>query len=368
MYRSYEFYKKRYEWSKEYTEFLYQILIGVENDKINEDIVRNNGKDLLRMCVCEGNINLFKKLISPFPFKTGEIYTHPTIMLKSEIVRYHYLIDFFTLMSNGFLNEFPSSIMKAYVEDFNHRTLEEVSEDIVLLNRKDREEVLKVAYNVDYKVLGSMRVKDVLARQISGIGNPIASRSDVVYYSESATVIPSLALYDLNIATIANDTGGCFDDKMKDDELSEICINIDYDSLSEENKFAFDLMCVKGEARVEQVGEEKSYKLVCKAYSKQNLSFVIGELMQIVDGFVKQDYYYGKVDSISLKELITSMYTSLGMKEKCENLNVNNQELVKMANAIGLDYYYSEDTDTVWKNEDSYLRHLDYVKDKKLSK
>lgn len=360
MNRSYEFYNRRYGFSEEVTNELFQTLVNVDKDVISEDKIRKNSHDLLRMCVCEDKLDTFKKLISPFPFKTGETYVHPTTMLESEVVRYHYLIDFFTLMSNGFFDEFPSSIMSA-AQKMGNSSLEDVSEDIVLLGRQSREDILKVAYNVDYKVLGSMRVKDVLARQISGIGKPIANKSDVIYYSESATVLPSLALYDLNIATTSNDTGGCFDDKKKDDELTEINIGIDYDSLSEENKFAFNLMCAKGEAYVNQA---KAY-IVCKAYPKQDLSFVIGELMQIVDAFVKQDYYYGMVDSTAIKEDITSMYSTLGMSA---NLNVSNQELVRMANDIGGHYYYSEETDTIWKNEDSYLRHVEYEKVNNLSK
>ena len=71
------------------------------------------------------------------------------------------------------------------------------------------------------------------------------------------------------------------------------------------------------------------------------------------------------VDSTAIKEDITSMYSTLGMSA---NLNVSNQELVRMANDIGGHYYYSEETDTIWKNEDSYLRHVEYEKVNNLSK
>ena len=63
MNRSYEFYKRRYGFSEEVTNELFQTLVNVDKDVISEDKIRKNSHDLLRMCVCEDKLDTFKKLI-----------------------------------------------------------------------------------------------------------------------------------------------------------------------------------------------------------------------------------------------------------------------------------------------------------------
>ena len=239
MRRSYDFYEKRYNWNNQMVDQLLFILDSVNNDVIDEEAIRNNGEQLLRLCVCEDRLDLFKKLISPFPFKTGEVDINPTTRIRRDKIRYHYLIDFFTLESHGFFDEFPRSIMEAYARNqvsakygfSEEKTIEEISKDIVILSEYNRQSIMNVALDIDLNAMKSMRIKDVLARQISGLGHPINNKDDVKYYSETPTVIPSMMLYDLNIQTVSNDTEGCYNDNSNDSDIVSVNIGIDYDSL-----------------------------------------------------------------------------------------------------------------------------------------
>ena len=59
MRRSYDFYEKRYNWNNQMVDQLLFILDSVNNDVIDEEAIRNNGEQLLRLCVCEDRLDLF---------------------------------------------------------------------------------------------------------------------------------------------------------------------------------------------------------------------------------------------------------------------------------------------------------------------
>ena len=64
------------------------------------------------------------------------------------------------------------------------------------------------------------------------------------YYSEVSNYLPSLALFNMNIATTFNDTDGCYDDGLSDECNCRIAIS--YDTLSEENKCVADAIVESG--------------------------------------------------------------------------------------------------------------------------
>ena len=51
MRRSYDFYEKRYNWNNQMVDQLLFILDSVNNDVIDEEAIRNNGEQLLRICI-----------------------------------------------------------------------------------------------------------------------------------------------------------------------------------------------------------------------------------------------------------------------------------------------------------------------------
>lgn len=376
MERSYEFYNKRYNWNSEKVNNLLSILTNLENDIILENDIRHNAEDLLELCICEGRIDLFKKLISPFPFKTGEVDINPTTRVKKDKIRYHYLIDFFSIESCGFFSKFPKSIMEAYAKNqlsakygfSEEKTIEEISKDIVILSNDARKDIMDTAMTLDLKVIKGMRVKDVLARKISGMGHPLKSKEDVKFYSETPTVIPSMILYDYNIQTLSNDTGGCYDDNSNDNELVNVDIEIDYDSLSEENKFIFKLMCLKGQARVgENPRGDKFYLLSCKTTPNQEVSFVSNELVQTVEHFIPQDYLYGMIDRNVLIEKMRPVYADQPDEYNDFVMSATNSELVSYYNEI-FNCSLICDEYGIYKDVSAKERHHEFLKIKNLSK
>lgn len=376
MRRSYDFYEKRYNWNNQMVDQLLFILDSVNNDVIDEEAIRNNGEQLLRLCVCEDKLDLFKKLISPFPFKTGEVDVNPTTRIRRDKIRYHYLIDFFTLESHGFFDEFPRSIMEAYVRNqvsakyglSEEKTIEEISKDIVILSEYNRQSIMNVALDIDLNAMKSMRIKDVLARQISGLGHPINNKDDVKYYSETPTVIPSMMLYDLNIQTVSNDTDGCYNDNSNDSDIVSVNIGIDYDSLSEENKFVFKLMCLKGQASVgENPNGSKFYHIFCKTIPDQEVSLVSSELVQTVEHFFPQDYIFGMVERESIIEKLRPIYADQPEAFNEFALSATNDELVKYNNEIFAESLICDDNG-IYISESAKERHYKFLNIKKLIK
>lgn len=367
MERSYEFYSKRFNWNKEYVDKLHSILINLENDNIIDEEIKSNGENLLHMCVCESNMELFKKLISPFPFKTGEVIVNPTTLIKSERVRYHYLIDFYSLVGNGFFNNYPNSIMEAYSISKMmgiEKSLEEVSKDIVLLSNYNKSELLRVAGEYNYNVINNMRVKDVLSRRIYG-NSIMKSKDDIKLHCEIPTAIPVMNLHDKNIQTLV--TSNSFSSDKKDNQLYDIAIFIDYDSLSDNNKFIFNLMCAKGEAKVIHSDQSKDfYCIYTRVTPNQEVSDVIYELNQIIDNFERQDYLYGKVDFHKSVSDIANKLKKIGREDIVNSLRTP-KDVVTAANSIFDDNYIYDDFDeSIWSCEEDYLRHKEYTAVSKL--
>ena len=381
MERTYEFYKNRYNYTKDRVDELKKILSDLENCIIDEDAIRNNDKDLLKMCVCEYRIDLLKKLISPFEFKTGEVYKNPLTLQECEKVRYHYLIDFYTI--KDCLDEFPSSIMEAWYlvkrdnklaeffgDEKKDESLESVSKDIVLLTRAQREDILRTANTFDYKKVSTMRMKDVLARCISGMCHPIYSEDDVKMYCELPVLSAGLELYGKNIRTLANDTGGCFNDNSLDGKLYETNLYIDYDSLDEYNKFYFNLLVAKGFAKFTD-GRSLNACIYVMNTPEEDVSRVIAEFDQIVAGFHKQDVLYGTISPDKLWANTWNNAVELNRVSECEiylETGITNEELVSLANSMGIESYYSSDNDVIYKHPSYLEKHKEYVGSINLSK
>ena len=116
-------------------------------------------------------------------------------------------------------------------------SFDELKTSIVIIPEDIKKQILDLMYSIDYSLISKIRIKDVLARKISGWGHSINTERDVIYYSELTNLLPSLDLFRKNIRTVYNDTQGCYDDG----DLPAVSeIRIDYTHLSPENKIVAD--------------------------------------------------------------------------------------------------------------------------------
>ena len=222
-------------------------------------------------------------------------------------------------------------------------------------------------FNIDYSLIEKMKIKDVLARQISGWKHPIDSKADVIRYSELANLIPSLELYGKNIRTIYNDTAGCY----QDGNVLAVCeIRIDYSYLSPDNKIVADNLVKNNDASFTDEGDIKGLSIFVKGDREEEILSFNDRMFKLISGFRKQDVLYEKIDPMRVYNQVVR-YESILTNEQVAMLHgesINLSDLVLIANSVGYEYVYAENI--VWRNINAYRRHLKYqeeLKQKKLT-
>lgn len=304
MIRSKEFYQKNiYLYDADSIDEDYQLLCLVEEELekgivSSEHLRKFNRPTILKMCLAEGKFSLFKQVISPFPYQDGDI------------VRYRYYVDAFSRECLEYMQGLYSSFSEAYSSENQQaqengeptKSMEEIAREFVILPAYEKKEILDLLFTLDKEKIESMKIGDVLARQISGMGHPIRNEKDVIYYSELSTVYPSLELFHKNIITTANDTLGCFDDCCLDGSTdASIVINLDYASLDAENKAVADALVEEGYARYQEESfayhRGKGVNLILPCSTEDSISDTNEIFSGIVSRFHKQDMLYGKVSA-----------------------------------------------------------------------
>ena len=373
MLRTYEFYEKYFNLPEYVVNKIAEIIKNIEHGIYNEDEIRSLGADVLKFCICEGKYELFKKLVGPFAFKT-----------RDGSIKYKYLLDAFTLGLVEFINGCPSSIMEHWAlendklrSDFNkiseehiHIPVEVTIRDAVVLYPSLKEELLSSIYTLDKEKIMNIRIKDVLARQISGMGHPIRCARDVIYYCEAPVIYSSLDLFDKNIITTANDTQGCYDDGANLPAC--VFLNVDYDSLDEGNKLVADSLVEMGKADIQEksfVGNGKGIIIKVPCDRNDTIYVVNQELMKIVSMFHKQDMVYGRV---SVDDIYTAfcnhyLYLTEEEKEKVYSILEDGYTSENILRALEyfkfLDYYYDEKEDVFWDSEYYYRKHIKFLEE-----
>lgn len=373
MIRSLEFYQKKYGWNDSKINKLYKVLCDAENGIYDVNFIRDNSENITLMCICESKVDLLCKLMSPISYD------------DNGVIRYRYLIDYFTLEDNRIFEGFFSLISEAWaVANENERSramldggdckfvpIEEVARDAVLLSNYDKNRLENIAYNLDYDKIMSMKIEDVLARQISGVEHPIQSEKDVIKYSEVSVVYPSIELYRKNIITTANDTVGCYNDKSEDGKGS-VVINLDYDSLDDYNKEVARMLVSEGLAEyyVSSFGQVKSYKwldLKVNCSTSDTVLDVNKSLMKIISKFHKQDMIYGRVTSDYVLGCMSksSRYLSDEDYESVLKILGTDCDDDALVEALGyfrfLGFYYDEEEQQFWANPYYYFKHKNYL-------
>lgn len=372
MQKTYEFYERQLGISEYEIQVIQGLLCKIENGTCTELDIRNLGEKGLKYCICEGKYDLFKKLVSPFSFKD-----------KSGKRYYKYLLDPITLSIVEFINNCPESIMIAWArmneeakyqaelnhEEFFQMPVEYAAKYSIILYPSLKEELLNAIYKIDKEKIMSIRIKDVLPRQISGMGHPVRNTNDVIYYCETPVLYAGLDLFSKNIITTANDTEGCYGEEV---ENPLVCLNLDYESLDEENKIVADQLVQSGDAEYQDksfVGEGKGINLLVSCSREDTVFEVNKKFMELVSKFHNQDMIYG---SLSLDEVIDLMeihvrFLSDEELEKVREILNEGYTSKNVLNALEyfmyLNLYYDKEEDKFWLEEYYYKKHRAYLEE-----
>ena len=376
MLRTYEFYEKNFKLYKSQVDRLCTIIGNVENGIYNEKDIRSLGKEGLLFCICEGKYDVFKTLVSPFSYKDG----------NKE--RFRYLLDAVTLGVVRYIRECPQSIMEHWVkvnenekrnaefagEEFFPIPVEYSSKDAVVLFPSLKKELIDAVLSVDKDKILTTKIKDVLAKQISGTCHPITCIQDVVYYAELPLLYPCIDLFKKNIITKSNDTGGCYEDYVSD-ESQEFIANliVDYDSLDETNKVVADALIESGNAHIfeNKYADEIMRELVIEVPCKRDETVyqVTRRMMELVSKFHKQDMLYGQLNDMDFYNMFCNWFSILS-DENVEKVNAillegyDSENILKVLEYFTfIKVYYDSVEDKFWTSEYYYNKHKQYLEE-----
>lgn len=193
----------------------------------------------------------------------------------------------------------PIEINGEYIQFYDYYSLLDTHE----IDYDDREYITKMrdAIDIDNPNTRNIKLKNSLAREVSGCGHPVNDEKDVRYYAEPACLESMLYFYRNNITTTMNDTQ-C----IKGEDEQGICkVWIRYDTLSDENKEIADKLIEEGTA--EFVEEEENLKIVSifvPCQKEETIGTVSDRLMTIVKKFKKQISYRGLLTNETVMNLL----------------------------------------------------------------
>ncbi len=366
MLRSYDFYYKNLNISKYEVDRIIFILENVENGKLVEKDIRSLGGNGLKVAICEGKYDVFKRLVGPFSYRDGK---H---------VRYKYLLDAISLGLVDFIKNCPSSIMEHWAKvNFNNDApydigVECTAGDAIVLYPSLKKELLEAIYKLEKGKIMTVKIKDVLARQVPATNCSIRNYHDVIYYAELPTVYSCLDLFYKNIITTSNDTGGCYDDGVTD-ENKEFTTNIiiNYQSLDEENKMVADALVESGNAYISELYDTDKKELVLEVpcTPKDSVYTVNQRMMELVSKFHKQDMIYGLVTVEDIYQSMSNWFNCLSSEEQ-EAVNeileqgYTSENINKALEYFSfINYYYDNEEDKFWLDEFYYRRHKQYLEE-----
>ena len=372
MLRNYDFYYNNLNINHGEVDRILRIINDFENGIYKEDEIRSLGADGLKLCICEGKYDVFEKLVSPFSYEDGEV------------IRYKYLLDAFSLEIDRFIRNCPSSIMEHWAsvneklkyslrddEEFIPIPVEETSKDAIVLYPGLKERLLNSLFDLPKEKILTIKIKDVLPRQICGMGHPIMSVRDVVYYHEAPMVFAGLDLFNKNIITTANDTAGCYDEDFISPNL---CLIIDYETLDDDNKMIADAMVENGNAEYQDesyAGKGKGLIINVPCSREESIYEVNLRMMKLVSMFHKQDMIYGHFTVDDFYNTISSWFFILTPDEQ-EKVNsiLNNGytsenilEVMKYFKWMFEGIYYDKDEDVFWISKYYYKKHREYLEE-----
>ena len=252
-----------------------------------------------------------------------------------------------------------------FTEDWKYYSHDE--DEVERLRDKLKKDLLDAIYSIEEDKIMTIKIKDVLARQISGVGKPIKGERDVVYYAELPLLLPCLDLFKKNIITVANDTGGCYDDhEINEDSFANIII--DYNSLDEGNKEIAQMLVADGHGKILDVlsGKELFIEVPCKR--NETVLDVSKRMMDLVNLFHKQDMLYGKMNDEDIDNFLNFIYRYLSDDKKKKVFDIlssgyTDQNILQAISYSPYSFmiYYDTEEKKFWKDKYYYDKHKKYL-------
>lgn len=372
MIRTFEFYEDEYKITRMEISRIEKIVADFEKGIFDEEKLGSLGLNGLKFCIAEGKIDTLIKLISPIEYHNG-----------SESGK-KYFMDAISLGLVDFINTIPSSIMERYAKMYLRQkedlysalgdgliyaeprvTIMEAAHEAVILTPEMKKRIMDALLTIDLGVIKNIKIKDVFARQVPGMGFPIRSERDVAYYSEISNYVPCLDLFRKNIQTTSNDTLGCKDDgPMKKGKLE---ISINYDSLNERNKLLADLIVKKGYGHLFKsfVSDGQDLMISVPCLPEETIENANARMMRIVSKFQKQDILYGVISREEVIENLKSWarFNSYDIRERMHTLlfgDVTDAELREAMSLIDLGYVFDEDG-SIYRDKYCLDKHREYL-------
>lgn len=164
---------------------------------------------------------------------------------------------------------------------------------------KDMQDVI----DIDNPNTKNMKLKNSLAREVSGWAHPINGEKDVRYYAEPACLESMLYLYRNNITTTMNDT-----ECVNNEDEQGICkVWIRYDTLSTENKEEVDKLIKEGQAEFIEREPVKTVSIFIPCQKDETIKTVSDRLMEITKRLKKQLSYKGLMSSTEIMNILAKL-------------------------------------------------------------
>ncbi len=340
MKNSYEFYLKELGLDESQVKKKYELICKIQNDLNNnsydEEEIRKLDYDSFIIIILEDKIDLFKRLVSLFPYD------------DNGVVRYRYLVD---VISLGVVDKIK------YSDN--------------LIDSKVVNELLTIIYYIDYDKAKTMRIRDVLPRQISGMGHPVISKNDVIYYSELPLLQSALDCFDKNIITTSNDTEGCYYDNPSDVSSNYVVnLMINYDTLDENNKVVADSLIESGNARLtKSFTENGEYDLIVyvKVSPLDTVEEVSDRLIALFTKFSKQDMLFGHLTLDDIENYMNNQVANLSNEQYNQVLDIldngwSDENVLKALEYFPFIFYYYDPEEKIFWQDEFYCQcHKKYL-------
>lgn len=242
---------------------------------------------------------------------------------------------------------------------YDDRTYEEILSSKRVISKEFKDTLRKTLFSIDIDLIKKIKVKDSHARMISGIGHPIKSIEDIIFYAEPACIKPCIELFNKNIVTTMNDTSGVIEDGYV--ENGKCFITCDYKSLSQDNKEIFDELIKSGMARRFMDGKIDSVSIDVPCNREETIGEISDKLQTIISKLKIQDFIYGKQ---TLEEFYEEKLVTLGnyypdLYKKYFNKNgFTWDDVIKFAEELG--YVFDSEEDLLWSCKEYYEKHKKY--------
>lgn len=157
--------------------------------------------------------------------------------------------------------------------------------------------------DIDNPNTRNIKLKNSLAREVSGWAHPIRGEQDVRYYAEPACLESMIYFYRNNITTTMNDT-----ECIKGEKDQGICkIWIRYDTLSDENKELVDKIIEEGSAKFIDDASIKTVSIFVPCQKEETIGIISDRIMNITKRFQKQVSYRGIMTTDTVMNILAKI-------------------------------------------------------------